>query len=80
MEQHRTFYYPYYSFKERQTALRKAVALYFDKLYVLDPEKAGSDSVRLDWEILCDVELLEKRQRSANHATSRPRLIIWDAR
>jgi translation initiation factor IF-3 len=41
--QHSIFYYPYASFKEEQSPLLKAVALYFDKLYILDPLKASWD-------------------------------------
>ena len=42
MNSHEIFYYPYASFKEGQMPLLKAAALYFDKLYILDPRKASS--------------------------------------
>ncbi|MFB0551858.1 MAG: hypothetical protein ACETWQ_00965 [Phycisphaerae bacterium] len=40
MVKHSIFYYPYASFKDDQVSLLKAAALYFDKLYILDPLKA----------------------------------------
>ncbi|NIP23698.1 MAG: hypothetical protein GWN67_06305 [Phycisphaerae bacterium] len=40
MNEHSIFYYPYASFRDDQVPLLKAVALYFDKLYILDPFKA----------------------------------------
>jgi hypothetical protein len=41
MNEHSIFYYPYASFKEEQSPLVKAAALYFDKLHILDPLKAS---------------------------------------
>lgn len=41
MTEHSIFYYPYASFTDAQAPLLKAAALYFDKLYILDPEKAS---------------------------------------
>ncbi len=41
MGQHAVFYYPYASFGADQSLLLKASALYFDKLYILDPLKAS---------------------------------------
>lgn len=41
MGQHSVFYYPYASFGAEQSLLLKAAALYFDKLYILDPLKAS---------------------------------------
>ena len=41
MPQHSIFYYPYASLTKEQTLLLKATALYFDKLYMLDPMKAS---------------------------------------
>lgn len=41
MTDHSIFYYPYASFQDDQVPLLKAAALYFDKLYILDPFKAS---------------------------------------
>jgi hypothetical protein len=41
MEEHSLFYYPYASFSDDQKLLLKAAALFFDKLYILDPCKAS---------------------------------------
>jgi len=41
MNEHSIFYYPYASFRNDQLPLLKAAALYFDKLYILDPMKAS---------------------------------------
>lgn len=41
MNAHSIFYYPYASFRDDQVPLLKAAALYFDKLYILDPLKAS---------------------------------------
>lgn len=45
MTSHSIFYYPYASFSEKQSPLLKAAALYFDKLYILDPMKASWDQI-----------------------------------
>src|SRR5262245_34220936 len=45
MTAHTLFYYPYGSFANRQAPLLKAAALYFDKLYILDPEKASGGEI-----------------------------------
>ena len=37
MTNHNLFYYPYASFTKAQLPLLKVAALYFDKLYILDP-------------------------------------------
>ena len=42
MSGHTIFYYPYASFGYEQAPFLRAAALYFDKLYLLDPEKARS--------------------------------------
>jgi hypothetical protein len=42
MSEHSIFYYPYADFKNEQLPLLKAAALYFDKLYLLDPFTAIS--------------------------------------
>ena len=41
MTEHTIFYYPYASFRGGKELLLKAADLYFDKLYILDPEKAN---------------------------------------
>lgn len=41
MSKHSIFYYPYASFTNDQLPLLKAAALYFDKLYILDPVGAS---------------------------------------
>ena len=48
MAQHNLFYYPYASFIEEQLPLLKVAALYFDKLYILDPQGASWDSIGID--------------------------------
>jgi len=40
---HSLFYYPYATFRADQVALLQAAALYFDKLYILDPWEASSE-------------------------------------
>jgi hypothetical protein len=45
MNPHTLFYYPYGSFTDQQAPLLKAAALYFDKLYILDPEKASGGEI-----------------------------------
>jgi len=39
MTEHNLFYYPYASFTNAQAPLLKVAAIYFDKIYILDPEK-----------------------------------------
>lgn len=57
------FYYPYADFKNRNLPLLKAAALYFDKLYILDPFKAVSGSNEFNDEpVARDVLLLEKEK------------------
>lgn len=41
MSEHSVFYYPYATIGEQQSLLLKAAALYFDKLFILDPLKAS---------------------------------------
>ena len=50
MNEHSIFYYPYCSFKEQQSPLLMAAALYFDKMFILDPFKAvgGASGLGLD--------------------------------
>lgn len=59
MNQHNIFYYPYASFKGEQELLLKAAALYFDKLYILDPEKASWDGMG-SGPLSHDMKLLEQ--------------------
>ena len=59
MLEHALFYYPYASLGRQQQLLLRATALYFDRLYLLDPAKASFGSVgpgNLD----ADVRLLER--------------------
>ncbi len=60
MNPHTIFYYPYGSFEDAQVPLLKAAALYFDKVYMLDPEKANSGTIGIG-AIAKDVELLEQK-------------------
>jgi hypothetical protein len=65
MQQHSVFYYPYASFVEKQSLLLKAAALYFDKLYILDPAKAsfakiGTGDVEQDVRLLEQEKILER--------------------
>jgi hypothetical protein len=59
MTEHALFYYPYASFTNAQVPLLKVVALYFDKLYILDPEKATGGTIGIG-DAARDVALLEK--------------------
>jgi len=59
MTEHSIFYYPYASFKGEQQLLLKAAALYFDKLYILDPEKASWDGIGQS-PLSHDLKLLEQ--------------------
>lgn len=43
MAEHSIFYYPYGSFGDRQAPLLKVAAIYFDKVFMLDPTKASAD-------------------------------------
>jgi hypothetical protein len=58
MESHEIFYYPYGSFRDAQVPLLKAAALYFDRLSILDPEKASGGGIGAV-EVAADVKLLE---------------------
>lgn len=58
MTEHRLFYYPYASFTNAQFPLLKVAALYFDKLVILDPDKATGGTVG-SGDIAKDVALLE---------------------
>ncbi|MGH7845742.1 MAG: hypothetical protein ACREQW_11310 [Candidatus Binatia bacterium] len=59
MNRHALFYYPYGSFQDKQAPLLKAAALYFDKLYILDPEKASGGTIGAVT-VVDDVRLLER--------------------
>jgi len=59
MNPHNIFYYPYASFTDVHAPLLKAAAIYFDKLYILDPLKATGGTVGIG-NIEHDVALLEQ--------------------
>lgn len=59
MTEHTPFYYPYASFTNAQLPLLKVAALYFDKLLILDPEKASSGTIGIG-DVGDDVALLER--------------------
>ena len=46
MTDHIVFYYPYASFTKAQHPLLRGAALYFDKLYMLDPAGGSWGSIR----------------------------------
>ena len=48
MYEHSIFYYPYAFFSDNHVPFLKASALYFDKLYILDPVKSNIQAGRLD--------------------------------
>jgi hypothetical protein len=60
VREHSIFYYPYASFGYEQAPLLRAAALYFNKLYVLDPEKARARGTGALEGIGKDVLLLER--------------------
>jgi hypothetical protein len=66
MTEHSVFYYPYASFTNAQLPLLKAVALYFDKLYILDPVGASWATIGADLPARDAVKLL----REANLLTT----------
>lgn len=61
MTQQSIFYYPYASFADDQSLLLKVVALYFDKLHILDPLKATFGRIGIG-RAEEDVRLLEQAQ------------------
>ena len=63
MKEHSVFYYPYASFRDENLPLLKAAALYFDKIYILDPTKAHSDSIGATPGIEDEINLLQKEGR-----------------
>jgi hypothetical protein len=61
--EHSLFYYPYTSVQESQSSLLQSTALYFDKLYVLDPDAAiaGAPGAGIGpAQIASDAKLLER--------------------
>jgi hypothetical protein len=58
MTEHNLFYYPYASFTNLQLPLFKVAALYFDKLFILDPVGASWDSIGAEYQVRTAVELL----------------------
>lgn len=66
MNSHSIFYYPYASFTDNQSPLLKVAAIYFDKLYILDPEKSSSGMIGIqDPKVAKDVALLEHKYQSS---------------
>lgn len=49
MTEHNLFYYPYASFTNNQLPLLKVAALYFDKMYLLDPVGASWATIGADY-------------------------------
>ena len=49
MTKHNLFYYLYASFTNAQLPLLTVAALYFDKLYILDPVGASWDTIGADY-------------------------------
>ena len=60
MEEHSIFYYPYSYFTDNDLPFLKAAALYFDKLYTLDPLKASFATIGVSSEINEAIILLEQ--------------------
>lgn len=59
------YYYPYATLGEKQLTMLKAIALYFDNLYILDPLKSswaamGSGSYESDLKLLEDEGILKR--------------------
>ncbi|SRR6266567_13809 len=61
MTEHRIFYYPYASFTNTDLPLLKAAALYFDKLYILDPVGASWGPIGADLPTREAVKLLSAK-------------------
>lgn len=59
MDENSIFYYPYATFQDAQLPLLKAAALYFDKLYILDPVEASFDGIGIQPDVNKDVDLLK---------------------
>lgn len=62
MIEHSIFYYPYASFTNAQLPLLKVVALYFDKLYILDPVGASWGTIGADPHARDAVKLLHEEK------------------
>ena len=58
MAQHNLFYYPYASISQEQLPLLKVAALWFDKLFVLDPVGASWETIGADHLVRDAVQLL----------------------
>ena len=56
------FYYPYAAFGDAQLPLLQAAAVYFDKLYILDPERASGMGVGVSAPVAAAVAELEAEQ------------------
>lgn len=59
MADHDLFYYPYSSLTDQQLPLLKVAALYFDKLYMLDPVGASWATIGADYWARDAIQLLE---------------------
>ena len=66
MSEHSIFYYPYADLKNEQLPLLKVAALYFDKLYILNPHQASyapnSVTLEIDGTVENDLRLLDGRE------------------
>ena len=65
MNPHSVFYYPYATLGKQQKPLLNAAALYFDKIYILDPDKANWDGIGLspldeELKLLQEANILER--------------------
>src|SRR5436309_1009280 len=60
MTGHNLFYYPYASFTNVQVPLLKVAALYFDRLYLLDPVGASWATIGADYPARHAVKLLRE--------------------
>ncbi len=59
MDQHKVFYYPYSYFADNQSPVLKLAAIYFDKIYILDPELAHHDGIGISNGMKYNVTQLE---------------------
>ena len=78
MTEHNLFYYPYASFTNAQAPLLKVAAIYFDKIYILDPEKANSGSIGIG-NVASDVDLLEREGKCRDTNPISPSSYVLDA-
>lgn len=60
MDEYSIFYYPYSYFMDYNLPFLKAIALYFDKLYILEPLKASFATIRVTLEINYAIVHLEE--------------------